>query len=63
MQETQAWSLILEDRTYLGTTKPMHDNYWVCAIEPQLLKPVFPRACGLQQEKPLWWEAYAPQLD
>ena len=26
------------------------------AQEPQLLNPMFPRAFGLQQEKPLQWE-------
>ena len=31
--------------------------------EPQLLKPVLCRACGLQQEKPLQPEAYTPQLE
>ena len=30
------------------------------AREPQLLKPA-PRACAPQQEKPLQWEACAPQ--
>ena len=50
MQETQVWSLIQEDDTYLGWTKPMHHNYWTCALEPgswnyralqlQLLKPI-----------------------
>ena len=33
------------------------------AQEPQLLKPPHPRACALQQEKPLQWEAHAPQLE
>ena len=56
MQETQVWSLIQEDHTCLGWTKPMHHNYWTCAQEPgswtyralqlQLLKPMCPRACA-----------------
>ena len=29
----------------------------------QLLKPSHPTAHALQQEKPLQWEAYAPQLE
>ena len=31
------------------------------AREPQLLKPVCPRACATQQEKSLQGEAHAPQ--
>ena len=51
----------------------MCHNYWACALEPrscnhwahvsQLLKPAHPRACALQQEKPLQWEAHTPQLE
>ena len=29
---------------------------------PQLLKPMHPRACAPQQEKPLQWEAHDAQL-
>ena len=53
------------------TTKPVHNTYWACALEPrsgdywahlpQLLKPVLPRACALKQKKPLQREAWAPQ--
>ena len=49
MQGTQVWSLVREDPTCHGATKPMHHNYWACAPEPachnywarvlQLLKP------------------------
>ena len=48
MQETQVWSLVWEDPT-CGATKPVHHDYWACALEPgscncwahglQLLKP------------------------
>ena len=31
--------------------------------EPQLLKPVYPRACAPQQERSLQWEACVPQLE
>ena len=31
--------------------------------EPWLLKPTSPRACTLQQQKPLQWEAWASQLE
>ena len=33
MQETQVWSLVWEDPT-CGATKPMHHDYWACALEP-----------------------------
>ena len=43
------WSLVWEDPTCHEATKPMHHNYWACALElmshnywarvPQLLKP------------------------
>ena len=51
MQGTQVQSLVLEDPTCHGATKPVHDNYWACALEPtshnywahvpQLLKPAY----------------------
>ena len=47
MQETQVWSLVLEDPTSHGETKPVH-HCW--AHELQLLKHAHPRACGPQQE-------------
>ena len=37
MQGTWVRSLVWEDPTCHGATKPMHHNYWAC--EPQLLKP------------------------
>ena len=46
MQGTWVWSLVLEDSTWCGTTKPVFHSYWVCA---------------LQQEKPLQWETHSPQ--
>ena len=48
MQETLVQSLVQEDPTCLGTTKPVCHNFW---------------ACALQQEKLLQWEADAPQLE
>ena len=38
MQGTQVWSLVLEDPTCRGATKPVCHNYWACM--PQLLKPM-----------------------
>ena len=34
MQETQVRSLILEDPICHGTTEPVFDNYWACALKP-----------------------------
>ena len=49
VQGTQVRALIQEDPTGRGATKPVHHNYWACALEaashnywahvPQLLKP------------------------
>ena len=75
MQETWVWALVPEDPTCRGATKPVRHNYWACALEPTChnywacaLEPMShnywactPRACAPQQEKPLQWEARAPQ--
>ena len=34
MQGTQVQSLVWEDPTGCGATKPTHHSYWVCALEP-----------------------------
>ena len=49
MQGTGVQALVQEDPTRRGATKPVHHNYWACALEPtshnywahvpQLLKP------------------------
>ena len=49
MQGTRVRSVVWEDPTCRGVTKPVHHNYWACALEPmshnywahvpQLLKP------------------------
>ena len=54
MQGTWVRSLVWEDPTCHGATKPVCHNYWACALEPashnywahapQLLKPVHSRA-------------------
>ena len=63
MQGTPVWSLVGEDPTCHGATKP-----GTIATEPALqsLRVVttgaqVPRACALQQEKPLQWGVPAPQ--
>ena len=53
MQRTGVWSLVWEDSTSQGATKPVHHNYWVHT----------PRTCAGQQEKPLQSEAQALQLE
>ena len=51
MQGTWVRALVREDPTCRGATKPVHHNYWARV----------PRAHAPQQEKPLQWEARAPQ--
>ena len=34
MQGTWVWSLVQEDSTCCGATKPLHHNHWACALEP-----------------------------
>ena len=70
MQGTWDRAPVQEDLTYHGATKPVHHNYWACALEPvshnywahvpQLLS-LHSRARAPQQEKPLQWEARAQQ--
>ena len=43
---TQVGSLSQEDPTYLGTTKPLHHNYWACALEPG--SPNYWSPCALE---------------
>ena len=66
MQGTGVRSLVPEDPTCHGAAKPVRHNYR--AHVPQLLSPCttttaahVPRARAPQQEKPLRWEAHAPQ--
>ena len=61
-----------QDPIRFGATKPMCRNHWTRALEPgnhnywarepQLEKPIRPRACAPLQEKPPQREASAPQL-
>ena len=60
MQGTQVPSLVWEDLTSRGATKPVHHNYWACALEPvghnywacvpQLLKPTCLEPCSATRE-------------
>ena len=61
MHETRVQAMIREDPTCHRAAKPMHPNYWACALERrspnhwahvlQLRKPACPGACRTQQEK------------
>ena len=51
MQGTRVQALVWEDPTCCGATRPVSHNYWACASG----------ACALQQERPRYWEAHAPQ--
>ena len=71
MQGTQVQSLVREDPTCRGATKPVRHNYWACALDPAshnywspratTTAARVPRAHAPQQEKPPQWEAQAPQ--
>ena len=62
MKETCVQSLVQEDYTCHGATRPMCHNYWAQALEPENCnyRACMARACALQQEKPLQWEACTP---
>ena len=63
MQGTRVWALVQEDPTCRGATKPVGHNYWAYTLESTSHKywARMPRARAPQQEKPLQWEAHAPQ--
>ena len=65
MQETQVWSLVRQDPTCHGATKPRRHKHWACAWEPGSTATEARRPWSLcsQQEKPLQWEACALQLE
>ena len=66
MQETwvNPWS-----RNIPHAMEQLSHNYWTCALQPkscnyrahmlQLMKPVCPKACALQQKKLLQWEVHS----
>ena len=71
MQGTRVQALVREDPTCRGATKLVRHNYWACALEPAshnywslratTTEARAPRARAPRQEKPLRWEACAPQ--
>ena len=59
MQETWVWSLICEDSTCCGATKPVHHNHWACAPRAwsrdywaHVLQPVLRNKRSHWNEKP-----------
>ena len=63
LQGTQVWSLVQEDPTCRGATKPVHRNYWARALEPKSCNYWSPctQSHALEQEKLLRRETCAPQ--
>ena len=56
VQETWVRSLIWEDSICQVATKPVHCNYWACALDTKSCNYPHSRAHPLQQEKPPQWE-------
>ena len=59
MQGTRVRSLVQEDPTRRGATKPMCHNYWACVLEPASHNYWSP--CALEPARLNYW-AYTPQL-
>ena len=56
MQGTPVQSLVQEDPTCRGATKPVHPTYWAHALQelkPMCLEPVLCNKQGLCNEKPM----------
>ena len=53
-------SLIQEDPTCCGATKPMHNNYWACDLEPRWCNYSSPHTLepGLCNGKSQQWESH-----
>ena len=65
MQQTRVRSLVQEEPTSCGATKPVHHNCWACAPEPgaAATEAHGPRAHAQQEERPPQWQACTPQLE
>ena len=71
-QGTWVRTLVWEDSTCRGATKPVHHNYWACALEPashnywtrmpQLLEPVLHNKRSHCKEKPAHHNEEQPLL-
>ena len=56
MQGTRVWSLVREDPTGRGATKPVRHNYWACVLQlltPTRLEPVLHNKRIHRNEKPV----------
>ena len=56
MQGTRVWSLVREDPTCHGATKPVRHNYWACVtqlLKPACLEPVLCNKRSHRNEKPM----------
>ena len=60
MQGTRVRSLVQEDPTCHRATKPVHHNYWACALEPTNHNYWSPRAATTEARTP---RARAPQRE
>ena len=60
MQGTRVRALVREDPTCRGATKPVHRNYWACALEPVSCNYWSPRATTTEARAP---RARAPQRE
>ena len=60
MQGTWVWSLVREDPTCHGATKPVSHNYWACALEP-VSHSYWARAPQLLSPFTTTAEAHAPR--
>ena len=58
MQDTRVQALVWEDPTCHGAMKPVHHNYWACALEPVSHNYW---ACALEPMRHNYW-AHVPQL-
>ena len=55
MQGTRVWSLVQEVPTCHGGTKPVHHNYWACALEPMHHNYWSPRATTTEPMHCNYW--------
>ena len=61
MQGIPVWSVIWNDPTYIGATKPARHSYWACSLKARELHLLCSWAAATeahapQQEKPVQWE-------
>ena len=62
MQGTQVWSLVQEDSTCCGATKPVYCNYWPCVLSPHTPEPVLHERSRNNEKSPHRNESSSPLL-